>query len=188
MRLFHFFNHFHSISKQEFDFLLAKCIIKQYAKNELITMEGSIQKDLLLVEEGVQMSYYNNEGKIHVMAFTYPPAISGIPDSFFSQQPSQYNLLALTDSVFRTISFQKLNELFDEVPPIERLFRKMTETVLSGMIHRHLELHAMTIEQRFRLFAQRSPHLFQLVPHKYIANYLHIDPTNFSKLFNSIKI
>lgn len=188
MNHLHYYQQFHHISEQDFDQLLSHCISKQYAKNELITMEGKVQKELLLVEKGVQMSYFSNDGKMHVMAFTYPPSVSGIPDSFFFQKPSQYTLEALTESSFKAISYQKLNELFDECPSIERLFRKMTEAILAGVIHRHLELHAMTIEQRFRLFAQRSPHLFQVIPHKYIANYLHIDPTNFSKLYNSIKI
>ena len=64
----------------------------------------------------------------------------------------------------------------------------MTEAILAGMINRHIELHSLTIEERFKVFCQRSPHLLQLVPHKYIASYLGIDPTNFSKLFNSVRI
>jgi hypothetical protein len=35
---------------------------------------------------------------------------------------------------------------------------------------------------------QRSPHILQLVPHKYLANYLGIDATNFSKLLNRVRI
>jgi hypothetical protein len=49
-------------------------------------------------------------------------------------------------------------------------------------------LHSLSIEDRYRIFTQRSAFLLQLVPHKYIASYLHIDPTNFSKLFNTVRI
>ena len=188
MNLLPFLQQFYAISEQDYELILSKCMNKQYEKGELITLEGMVQKELLFVNEGVQMSYFNNDGKMHIMAFTYPPSISGVPDSFFFQKPSKYNLEALNNSSFKAISFSKLNELFDENHNIERLFRKITETVLAGMIQRHLELHSLSMEQRFRLFAQRSPHLFQLVPHKYLANYLHIDPTNFSKLYNRIKI
>ena len=86
------------------------------------------------------------------------------------------------------LSFDELQRIFDRSQAIERLFRKMTEAILAGMINRHIELHSLTIEERFRVFCQRSPHLLQLVPHKYIASYLGIDPTNFSKLFNSVRI
>jgi CRP-like cAMP-binding protein len=77
--------------------------------------------------------------------------------------------------------------LFDQSQELERLFRKMTEFVLAGMINRHIELHAQTMEERYLSFCRRSPHLLQLVPHKHIASYLGIDATNFSKLFNKVK-
>ena len=64
----------------------------------------------------------------------------------------------------------------------------MTEAVLAGMIQRHFELQSLSIKERFLVFARRSPHLLELVPHKYLAAYLNINPTNFSKLFNSVKM
>lgn len=75
-----------------------------------------------------------------------------------------------------------------EYREIETLFRKATEYWLIGMIHRYFELMAYDIEQRFKSFASRSPHLFGLVSHKDLASYLRIDQTNFSKLFNKIKM
>jgi CRP-like cAMP-binding protein len=183
-----YFLPFQPLGQEAIDLLLSRCVERKYKKGEIITPEGSIQRELLVVEEGVQMSYFNNDGKMHVIGFTYAPSISGIPDSFLFQRPSKYTLQALTGSRFQAISFERLQQLFDEAPVIERLFRKIGEAILAGLIDRHLELQAYTIEQRFRLFAQRSPHLFQLVPHKYIANYLRIDPTNFSKLYNSVRI
>ncbi|MDZ7645793.1 MAG: hypothetical protein U5K54_00700 [Cytophagales bacterium] len=77
--------------------------------------------------------------------------------------------------------------MFDQSQNIERLFRKMTEALLAGIINRHIELQSLSIEERYKTFCQRSPHLLQLVPHKFIASYLGIDPTNFSKLYNKVK-
>jgi len=45
-----------------------------------------------------------------------------------------------------------------------------------------------SVEERFRQFAAQSPHLFQLVPHKLLASYLGMHPTNFSKLYNAVRI
>lgn len=134
------------------------------------------------------MSYFDAEDKVHVIAFTYAPNPCAIPESFSFQVPSHYFLTCLSNSEMDAISYDALLELFDRSQPLERLFRRMTEAILSGMINRHIELHSMTIEERFRTFCQRSPHLLQLVPHKYIASYLSIDPSNFSKLFNTVKI
>ena len=161
---------------------------KKFRKGDRITMEQQIQKELYFVFQGIQMSSFNNDGKLHIMAFTYPPSFSGIPDSFLLQKPSSYQLEALTDSELGAVSFLQRQELMNQFPDIERFFRIMTEQILAGFMQRYLELHALTIEQRFRSFVKRSPHLLHKIPRKYIANYLHIDPTNFSKLFNSIRI
>src|SRR5690606_37034990 len=140
------------------------------------------------IQSGVQMSFFENEKKSHVVAFTYPPDICAVPESFSLQKPSPYFLSCLTDSEMYSLHFNDLQMLFDQSRNIERAFRHMTEKVLAGIIQRHIEAGVLTIEERYKNFCQRSPHLLHLVPHKYIASYLGMDPTNFSKLFNQVKI
>jgi hypothetical protein len=73
-------------------------------------------------------------------------------------------------------------------PNINTMIRKGITAALSGLLERIVELQCFSSEEKFRKLMQRSPHILQLVPHKYLANYLGIDPTNFSKLINSVKI
>ncbi len=107
--------------------------------------------------------------------------------SFSFHVPSKYFLTCLTDSELEYITYDDLQKLVDQSQQIERLFRRMTEAMFAGMIDLHIELRAMTIEEWYKTFCRKSPHLLQLVPHKYIASYLGIDPTNFGKLFNNVK-
>jgi CRP-like cAMP-binding protein len=187
MKRHEYFKLFHEISTADYNLLAENLRTKTFKKGEFITVPGQIQRELLFVNSGVQMSYFDAGNKTHVIAFTYPPNLCAIPESFSFQVPSKYFLSCLTDSEFEYITFDKLQMLFDQSQQIERLFRRMTEAVLAGVINRHIELHSMTIEERYKTFCRRSPHLLQLVPHKYIASYLGIDRTNFSKLFNSVK-
>lgn len=182
-----YFNLFHTISTTDFELLISKLKSKSFRKGEFLVAPGQIQKTLYFVKSGVQMSYFDAENKTHVIAFTYYPNLCALPESFSLQAPSKYHLVCLTDSELEFITFEELQKLFDQSRQIERLFRKMTEVVLAGVVNRHVELHSMTIEERYKTFCQRSPHLLQLVPHKYLASYLSIEPTNFSKLFNSVK-
>ncbi|WP_262249845.1 Crp/Fnr family transcriptional regulator [Parapedobacter soli] len=181
-----YFNRFHPISSANYDLLNAKLKSRTFKKGAFITVPGQVQKALYFVKTGVQMSYFDAGAKTHVVAFTYAPNLCAIPESFQFQQPSTYFLQSLTDSEMDYLSYEDLMALFDQSQPLERLFRRMTEFVLAGVINRHIELHALTMQERFVTFCQRSPHLLQLVPHKYIASYLGIDPTNFSKLFNTV--
>lgn len=182
-----YFKQFHNISTDDFKLLTGKLKLKSFRKGDFLTVPGQIQKELYFVKSGVQMSYFDTESKTHVIAFTYYPNLCALPESFTLQAPSKYYLTCLTDSELESIGFEELQNLFNQSQQIERLFRRITEAVLAGVVNRHVELHSMTIEERYKTFCQRSPHLLQLVPHKYIASYLSIEPTNFSKLFNSVK-
>src|SRR5690606_20504652 len=136
-------------------------------KGTILLQEGAIQKELLLVLDGVQMSYHYHHDKLYVMAFTYPPSPSGVPDSFLTQQPSRFCLEAMTDSRFYAVTYDDLQRLMQEYEPLERLMHQMTSAVLLGTIQRCIELQAYSMEERFRVFAQRSASLFQRIPHKY---------------------
>ncbi|HTH32499.1 MAG TPA: hypothetical protein VL946_14215, partial [Lacibacter sp.] len=63
-----------------------------------------------------------------------------------------------------------------------------TAYALKGALQRHIELQCFSNEEKFRTLLQRSPHILNLVPHKYIASYLGMDATNFSKLLGSVKL
>ncbi len=183
-----FLNRFHTISRGDYELLADSLTPCRAKRNQLIVAEGDTTRDLYFVYEGTQISCYNHDGIERVMSFHYPQSLMGLPDSFYSQQPTQYYIRALSDSSYGAISFQRLEELFDKSQAIERLFRKMTEEKFCGLIARHTEFHTCTIEERVKNFVARSPQLLHLVPHKYIASYLNIDATNFSKIYNSIRI
>ena len=163
---------------------------KEYAapKKTIMTSPGETERFMYYVLEGIQKSYYLNEGKQHIIAFAYAPSFSGIPESFLTQTPSRYYLETISDSKFLRISFDKHQRLMQEHREIETLFRKATESFLVGMIQRHHELMAFDIETRFKTFVKRSPHLLNMIPQKDLASYLRMDSTNFSKLINSIQI
>jgi CRP-like cAMP-binding protein len=187
MELHNYLNLFHKINTADYEMLANKLKPVSFKKGDFITVPGKTHKELYFIKSGVQMSYFDSNTKAHVIAFTYPPSLCAIPESFQFQVPSKYFITCLTDSEMDYITFDELQNLFDQSQNIERLFRKMTEAVLAGVLNRHIELHSLTIEERFKTFCQRSPHLLQLIPHKYIASYLGIDPSNFSKLFNNVK-
>ncbi|MBC7892912.1 MAG: Crp/Fnr family transcriptional regulator [Sphingobacteriaceae bacterium] len=179
---------FHPLPEAAFGALVQRLEPVAYARRAVMTAQGETQRNLLFILEGIQYSYYLDEaGRQHVVAFTYPLSVSGLPESFLTQRPARYSLEALTDTQALGLSFGYLQLLYDEFPPIERLFRKLAETLLIGMVERQHEWLSTSAEERFRNLARRSPHLFSQVPHRLLASYLRIDATNFSRFFNSVK-
>ncbi|WKN41555.1 Crp/Fnr family transcriptional regulator [Tunicatimonas pelagia] len=183
-----FLQSIHSVDTEILENYLAYWQPFHCPKKTIITFQGQRERYIYFVEEGIQKSYYLHQGKPHVIAFTYPPSFSGIPESFITQTPSHYFLESITDSTFLRISYEQHQQLMQQHRPIETLVRKATELVLVGLVQRQYELMALDIQSRFTAFVKRSPHLLNMVPHKDLASYLRIDPTNFSKLLSSVKI
>jgi CRP-like cAMP-binding protein len=181
-------NQFHPLTEMDYGLLTAMLKTRIVGKGTLLVAPGQVQHELYFVRSGVQMSFFEAGHHPQVIAFTYPPGVCAIPESFCAQTPSRYALTCLSDSQLDYLTFGELQALLDQSHPIERLFRRMTEAVLAGVINRHLELHTLSMEERYKSFCRRSAHLLQMVPHKYIASYLGIDATNFSKLYNTVRI
>lgn len=185
---FHWMNNLSPFPPESWEKLEGYGREKTVARGNMLISEGEVQKDLYLVMEGIQMSYLEKPDQLHVVAFTYPPGLCAIPGSFSLQKPAPYSLKALTESRLLSIPFFRLEECLETDSRLEKAFRKMTELILAGVIERHLERHSLSMEARFLSFCQRSPHLLHQVPHRYLASYLGMDATNFSKLFNRVKI
>lgn len=154
----------------------------------VMTAPGQTEQYLYFVLEGIQKSYYLTDSKIHVIAFIYAPSFSGIPESVFTKKPSKYYLETISKSTFIRIPLDTHEKLIEKHRELETLFRKYTEQILVGVLERYYELMAFDIETRFKSFMKRSPHLLNMVSQKDLASYLRIDPTNFSKLINRIRV
>lgn len=158
-------------------------------RKEQLTQAGNTEKYLYFVYEGVQRVYYiDDDGREATIVFTYAPSFGGVIDSFMLQQPSKYYYETLTPSKFLIASENDINRVSLQHPDIEILIKKGISMTLSGVLERIMELQCFTSEQKFKQLLNRSPHILQLVPHKYLANYIGIDATNFSKLLNKTKI
>jgi hypothetical protein len=71
---------------------------------------------------------------------------------------------------------------------IQHMVLKLTAFALKGVLERQIEIQCFSAEEKFRALLKRSPHVLQIVPHKYLASYLGIDPATFSKLLGSVRI
>jgi len=156
-------------------------------RKEIITAPGNIEKFLYFVADGVQRVFYQAEEHEATLVFTYAPSFGGVLDSFLLQQPSKYFYEALTPSTFLRATAQEVQQLMNESQAIQKLVHAGVNRSLAGLMERMTELQCFSSEEKFKKLLSRSPHILQLVPHKYLANYIGIDPTNFSKLINSVK-
>jgi CRP-like cAMP-binding protein len=155
----------------------------------LLTAAGDTERHLYFVLEGIQRAWYVNEqGKEATIVFMYPPSFSGVADSFLLQKPSRFYFETLTPSQFLRTTWKQLNELMIKHHAVETLLRKGISHTLAGVLERHVELLCFSAEEKFRTLLTRSPHVLRMIPHKYLASYLGIDATTFSKLLGTVRL
>ena len=158
-------------------------------RKTLLTHEGAVEQYAYFVLEGVQRAYsVGHDGRETTLVFSYPPSFSGVADSFLLQKPSKYYFETLTPSRFLRTSFKQLDALMLENHAIERLIRLALSQTLSGVLERQIELQSFSAEERFRTLLKRSGHVLTMIPHKYLASYLGMDATNFSKMLATVKV
>lgn len=175
----------------EADWKCFAAIWKPYSSRRkvILTHTGETERYLYFVLEGVQRVYYlDTEGREATVVFMYPPSFAGVLDSFMLQRPSKYCFETMSASRFLRASFADVDALMKSRPALQGLILQGLSQVLSGLLERLVELQCLSSEEKFSRFLARSPHILQLVPHKYLANYIGIDATNFSKLINKVKI
>lgn len=158
-------------------------------RKEQITIPGQTERYLYFVVEGVQrVFYFDDQNREATLVFTYAPSFGGVLDSMLNESPSRYYYETLTPSEFLKAPFAEVQQLSQQFQAVENLIRNGLAHTLSGVLERLVEVQCYSSEDRFRKLLQRSPHILQLVPHKYLANYLGIDSSNFSKLINRVRI
>lgn len=158
-------------------------------RKTILTVAGETEKHLYFVLEGLQRAFYvGDDQKEATIVFTYFPSFSGVADSFLTQTPSKTFFETLTASQFLRTTYRQLEELMNTYPAILQLVLRLTSFALKGVLERQIEIQCFSAEQKFRSLLKRSPHVLQIIPHKYLASYLGLDPATFSKLLGSIRI
>lgn len=158
-------------------------------RKSLLTKAGETERYLYFVLEGVQRGYgVTTSGEEATIVFTYPYSFSGVADAFLTQTPSAYFLETLTASTFLRTTYQQLEELMSQYPAIQSMILKATSWAFKGVLERNVELQVLSAEEKYRKLLTRSPHVLNLIPHKYLASYLGMDATTFSKLLSTVRI
>ena len=158
-------------------------------RKTILTAAGETERYLYFVLEGIQRGFYIGDDKQEAtIVFTYAPSFSGLADSFLTQTPSKYFLETLTSSRFLRKTYKEIEALMNQYPNIQKMVLQLTGFVLKGVLERQIELQCFSAEEKFKSLLKRSPHVLQIIPHKYLASYLGIDATTFSKLLGTVRL
>lgn len=159
-----------------------------FKRKEIISPKGERELYLYLVLEGVQHAVCSHGDREATLIFTYPHSFSGIVDSLLTRSPATCYLQAITHSRMLRIHYNQLMNLLHEHRSIETWLWNALSKVLAGTLQRQVELLTFSAEEKFTALLKRSPQVLNMIPHKYLASYIGVDATTFSKMLGRVRI
>lgn len=151
-------------------------------RNDFLVSKGQVETNLYYVMSGSMRIFYPVKEEEIVAGFAYDHNLICSYPSFIRQQPSDYAIQALTATKLKFIKRSDFYELFKIHHDVESAWRMLEEEALVGKIEREVEMLTFTPEERYRRLMDRSPHIFQIIPRKYIASYLRMTPETLSRI------
>jgi len=156
--------------------------LRQVPKKFKLAEEGKIEKELFFILKGLVRLYYTKEGE-EITGFIFKENLfASSYDSFLRQAPGIQTLETLEDSVLLVINKRERDELYEALPKMHILARKVAE---QRFINTQMILSSFILdspEERYRKFEEQHGDLLLRVPHHIIASYLGITPVSFSRI------
>ena len=171
-----------SLNEEEAQTLLSYWTTEiELKRNDFLVTIESKENYLYFVQSGVLRICYPIKEQEICVGFAYENTFICSFPSFVKEKPSQYFIQALSKCSLVAIKRNDFYKLSNTYPNIERAWRCFVEEALVGIMEREMEIQTLSPEERYDRLLQRSPHIFQKVPQKYIASYLNMQPETLSR-------
>lgn len=157
-----------------------------YQKGDIITRAGSIENHIYLIREGgVKVSYFK-EIKEYILDFWFEGDFFSSYVSFIQRNPSLTQIQALTTTRVERISWDQLQQLYQESKIGNEIGRKMAEALYIHKTMKEISLISQTAEERYRTLLEKSKNMVQEVSVKEMASYLGIEAESLSRIRRKI--
>jgi CRP-like cAMP-binding protein len=121
----------------------------------------------------------------HCHYFGYKGSAITATDSFFGENNSDYIIKAIKNSEVNVISKKEFMNFINSKKSYLKLWQDILVEIIQHHLQRGQDLFESSSEERYNRLLKRAPHLFQEIPHKYMANYLRMSPETLSRLKKS---
>ncbi|WP_333876558.1 Crp/Fnr family transcriptional regulator [Flavobacterium sp.] len=171
------------LTPEEEALFLSKTETRTVKAKTILQNAGQVCQDSYFVNSGLLRSFTINDNIVeHVLSFACEGWWISDMYSLLSQKPGNLFIEVLEDSEVVVLSKTHQDQLYLEIPKLERFFRILIENSLVANQERLMDNLSLTAEERFEKFCRKYPTLIQKLPQKQIASYIGVTPEFFSKM------
>jgi CRP-like cAMP-binding protein len=172
-----------TLTDVEKQLLRSVLIPKIVEKGDCLLRAGEECQHVVFVANGCIRSYtIDKKGVNHISQF----AIEGwaISDmySFLTGEPATHYIDALEDSELYLMDRAGKEELLDQIPGMEKVFRLALEKNYIASQRRNNAMLSHSAEEKYLSFAEKYPQIVRRVPQHMVASYLGISAATLGRI------
>ena len=161
--------------------------VRHFDKKAMVTQVGEKEAYLNFVLHGLARKYFVSNGDEIITQIAKEGELINSSVAYLTGHESDYCVDTIEPTIFLSFTAENLNNLFQLGNKWQRLGRLiMTELFLKKEIW-ELDRVRLSTKERFLKFTSENPDLYQRVPQKFLASYLHIKPETFSRFKQLLK-
>jgi len=171
------------LSADEESILLSRVKVRKYLKGQFVVQNGDVCRYENFVLSGCLKAFYiDNEGQEHIVTFAIENWWTADLGSFIAQAPADLNVQCLENSELIQIHYNDLQQLYMDIPKLERFFRIIIQKAFVAAQKRIINNFSLPAMDRYLQFREQYPKIEQRVPQYMIASYLGITKEFLSKI------
>jgi len=181
-KFYHYLQGYVPLTRHEFKQLEPYFEIREFEKKVKVIREGEVERYLNIIAWGLVRKFLPVRNREITVQLASEGHIIHSELSFHYRVPSRAIVETIEPTVFLSVSYDNLEQLYQRFPKVERLGRLMISELFIKKDNRYFDQLRNTTRERFLDYVKTHPQMLQRMPQKYIASYLNIKPETFSRL------
>lgn len=178
-----FTDQFVQFSTKEKEHIKSMVTLRDVPKQYILTDLGEVAREAYFINKGLLRFYYLTDDGSEVTGFIFQEQMfAGSHESFFSQVPSIQILETIEESELLVFSYEKLHQLFIDVPKMNVFTRKLLEMRMSFAQKIVASLIMNKPQDRYTAYQELHPGLENRIPQHILASYMGITPVSLSRI------
>src|SRR5690606_8080431 len=140
---------------------------------------------LYFVVKGSLRVFIINDAEEQSIRFGYKNSFLAALDSFITEKPSPLCIQAIKKTQIKVLDKKNCLKFINDSIENIQLWLMLLEQLVFQQMEREMDLLTTSPVDRYTRVLNRSPQLFQEIPHKYIASYLRMTPETLSRIQKS---
>ena len=156
--------------------------LMEVQKGEYLVEQGKRSNALFFVADGLFRVVFCHNGTEDTICFGHGGDPFMSVHSYYSQEPSQFSCIAMTTSKVYSVSFSDFGRLLDLHTDLLKWMNNILIEQLYALERRYVYFSSPDAYGRFLKFVGTRPEIMEIIPAKYIAQYLNIRPETLYRL------